>query len=82
METFKDNAGHTRTVNVDAIKRVRSALDVNPMVAVEGELLEQLASNPVLLCNVIYVVCKPKAAAQQDSDEDFGRAMAELVDSR
>ena len=78
MKTFKDNAGRTWTVsvNVDAIKRVRSALDVDLMAAVEGELLEQLSSDPVLLCDVIYVVCKPEADAQQVSDEDFGRAMA------
>ena len=78
MKTFKDNAGRswTITVNVDAIKRVRSLLDVNLMEAVEGKLLEQLVTDPVLLCDIIYVLCKPKADAQQISDEDFGRAMA------
>ena len=78
MKTFKDNAGRTWTVtvNVDAIKRVRTALDVNLMAAVEGDLLERLANDPVLLCDVIYVVCKPEADAQQITDEDFGRAMA------
>ncbi|MBT4819068.1 MAG: hypothetical protein HON70_25395 [Lentisphaerae bacterium] len=78
MKTFKDNAGRTWTVgvNVDAIKRVRTVLDVNLMEAVEGDLLEQLSSDPVLLCDVIYVVCKPEADAQSVSDEDFGRAMA------
>ena len=78
MKTFKDNAGRswTITVNVDAIKRVRSLLDVNLMEAVEGKLLEQLVSDPVLLCDIIYVLCKPEADTQQVSDEDFGRSMA------
>ena len=78
MKTFKDNAGRTWTVsvNVDAIRRVRSALGVNLMEAVEGDLLEQLSSDPVLLCDVIYVVCRPEAEARSVSDEDFGRAMA------
>jgi len=78
MKTFKDNAGRTWTVsvNVDAIKRVRSALDVNLMEAVEGDLLERLANDPVLLCDVIYIVCRPEAEARSVSDEDFGRAMA------
>ena len=78
MKTFKDNAGRTWTVGVDvaAIKRVRSLLDVDLMGAVEGKLLERLVSDPVLLCDVIYCVCKPEADSRGVSDEDFGRAMA------
>jgi len=78
MKTFKDNAGRawTVTVNVDAIKRVRSLLDVNLMDAVDGKLLERLVSDPVLLCDVIYVLCKPEADQKNVTDEDFGRSMA------
>lgn len=78
MRTFKDNADRTWTVtvNVDAIKRVRSLLDVDLMEAVEGRLLERLVGDPVLLCDVIYCVCKEDADAKGISDEDFGRAMA------
>jgi len=78
MKTFRDNAGRTWTVsiNVDAIRRVRSELGVNLMEAVEGGLLERLASDPVLLCDVLYVVCRPEAEARSVADEDFGRAMA------
>ena len=39
-------------------------------------LLDRLASDPVLLVDVLYAVCKPEADAQNVSDEDFGRAMA------
>ncbi|MGE4157611.1 MAG: hypothetical protein AB7F75_00775 [Planctomycetota bacterium] len=78
MKTFKDNAGRTWTVtvNVDAIKRVRSLLDVNLLDAVDGKLLERLVTDPVLLCDVIYCVCKPEADAKNIADEDFGRSMA------
>jgi hypothetical protein len=78
MKTFTDNAGRTWTVaiNVDTIKRVKSLLSVNLMEAVEGKLLERLVSDPVLLCDVIYAVCKGEADAKGISDEDFGRAMA------
>ena len=78
MKTFKDNAGRTWTitVNVDAIKRVRSLLNVNLMDAVDGKLLEQLATDPVLLCDVIYCLCKPEADTKNVTDEDFGRSMA------
>jgi hypothetical protein len=78
VKTFNDNAGRTWTVtvNVDAVKRVKSLLAVNLMEAVEGKLLERLVSDPVLLCDVIYAVCKPEADAKGVSDADFGRAMA------
>lgn len=78
MKTFKDNASRswTITVNVAAIKRVRSLLDVNLMEAVEGDLLEQFSTDPILLCDVVYVLCKPEADQQGVSDEQFGQAMA------
>ena len=78
MKTFVDNAGRTWTVaiNVDAIKRVRALADVNLLEVIEGKLLERLIGDPVLLCDVIYSVCKPEADAKTITDVDFGRAMA------
>ena len=78
MKTFKDNADRTWTVtvNVDAIKRVRSLLSIDLMEAVEGKLIERLIGDPVLLCDVIYCVCKEDADAKGITDEEFGRAMA------
>ena len=77
MGTFKDNADRTWAVevSVDAIKRVRSLLGVDLMGVVDGDLLERLVSDPVLLCDVIYALCRPEADAQGASDEEFGRAM-------
>jgi len=78
MKTFTDNAGRTWTVtvNVDAIRRVRSLLSVDLLSVADGKLLERLVADPVLLCDVIYAVCRPEADTKQVSDEDFGRAMA------
>ena len=78
MKTFTDNAGRTWTIaiNVDAIKRVRSLLNVDLLEIVEGTLIEKLIRDPVLLCDVVYAVCKPEADAKTVSDEEFGRAMA------
>jgi hypothetical protein len=78
MKTFTDNAGRVWTVqvNVDAIKRVRDLVQVNLLEVVEGKLLERLISDPVLLCDVIYSLCKPEADAKNISDVDFGKAMA------
>ena len=78
MKTFADNAARTWTVqvNVDAIKRVRDLAGVNLLEVIEGKLLDRLVSDPVLLCDVIYAVCKPEADAKNVVDADFGRAMA------
>ncbi len=78
MKTFTDNAGRTWTIaiNVDCIKRVKTLLSVNLLDAIEGKLIEDLVSDPVLLCDVIYAVCKPEADTTEVSDEEFGRAMA------
>jgi len=78
MKTFKDNGGQSWTIsiNVDAIKRVRSLLDVNLLDAVDGKLLEQLVTDPVLLCDVIYCIVKPECDSKNVSDEDFGKTMA------
>ena len=77
MKTFNDNAARSWTVqvNVDAIKRVRDLAQVNLLEVVEGKLLERLISDPVLLCDVIYCLCKPEADSKSVSDVDFGRAM-------
>ncbi|MBK9128179.1 MAG: hypothetical protein IPM13_10305 [Phycisphaerales bacterium] len=78
MKTFTDNAGRTWTlaINVGAVKRVRDLLGVDLLSVFESDLIERLYRDPVLLCDVIYTVCRPEADALGISDEDFGRAMA------
>jgi hypothetical protein len=85
MKTFTDNAGRTWTVtiNVNAIKRVKGLTGVNLLDVVngdadrsEGGLLGKLSSDPILLCDILYAVCKPEADPRNISDEDFGRGMA------
>lgn len=65
MRTFNDNAGRTWTIaiNVDTIRRVRSLVSVDLLEAVESKLIERLAGDPILLCDVIYVICKPSSIA-------------------
>lgn len=78
MSRFTDSAGRTWTVaiNVETVKRVRSLCGVDLLDIVDGKLIERLYSDPILLCDVVYAVCKPEADAIKVSDEDFGRAMA------
>lgn len=76
MKTFQDNAGRTWTiaVTVDAVKRVRDLLKEDLLDA--EHVLQRLLVDPILLCDVVYCVCKPQADAQHVTDEEFGRAMA------
>ena len=77
MHSFTDTSGRVWNIaiNVDAIRRVRSHLKVNLLEAIEGRLLEQLISDPVLLCDVLFVLVEPEATAKGVSDEDFGRSL-------
>jgi hypothetical protein len=79
MKPFHDNANRTWTVtiNVDAIKRVRSLLGINLLTVLDDgcKLLAELHDDPILLVDVLYCLCKPQADTQNVSDEDFGRAM-------
>ena len=86
MKTFTDNTGRTWTlsVTVGTIKRVRAlcGVDLANIITMESGktpnvgLLERLASDPVLLVDVLFAVCKPEADAKGITDEEFGRAMA------
>lgn len=80
MKTFTDNANRSWDVeiNVATIKRVRDLAPggVDLLDIVEGKLIEKLISDPVLLCDIIYIICKPQADERSVSDEQFGQAMA------
>jgi len=80
LKTFTDNAGRNWTValNVDALKRVRSlcTVDLMEIVSDGGKLLDRLMADPVLLCDVVFALCKEEAESKNVSDTDFGKAMA------
>ena len=80
MRSFKDNAGRQWSVeiNVAALKRVRGLTGTDLMQVIEGTLIEKLIRDPVLLCDVVYAICKPEADTRTPpvSDEEFGKAMA------
>lgn len=78
MKTFNDNIGRSWdvTINVSAVKRVRDLVGVDLLEVVEGTLIERLIRDPILLCDIVYAVCKPQADEREVSDEAFGQAMA------
>jgi len=87
MRTFNDNAGRSWSLalNVWTVKKVRDLLGVD-LLDLGGEsatgssdkkpgLLFRLIADPVLLVDVLYVVCKDQADGAGVTDEQFGRAM-------
>jgi len=78
VKAFNDNTGRSWdvTINVAAIKRVRDLVGVDLLEVVEGTLIDKLIRDPILLCDIVYAVCKPQADEREVSDEAFGQAMA------
>ena len=82
---FTDNAARAWKIelNVWAVKRVRDLLHVDLLDLDGGAaeepgkgLLFRLIADPVLLVDVVYVVCREQAETLGITDEKFGRAMA------
>lgn len=78
MQKYIDCLGRVWVVTIDVatIKRVRSLTGVNLLEIVEGELIERLSNDPVLLCDVLYAVLEPQAKTQNVSEEAFGQGLA------
>jgi len=93
MRSFKDNANRTWTItlNVYAVKKVRDLLNVDLLdlsdsggdeAKPDNGLLYRLIADPVLLVDVLYVICKDQADGANVTDEQFGRAMAgDVIDA-
>jgi len=80
MKSFKDMSGRTWSIaiTVGSLRRVRGLCDIDLTDAISdhGKLIDRLSSDPILLCDVIFAICKPEADKLSISDEDFGAAMA------
>ena len=80
MRTFKDNLGRTWPieVHVTSVRRVRDlvGVDLLSLGTTDGGLYAKLAEDPVLLCNVLYVLCRDEADHRGVTDEEFGKGLA------
>lgn len=85
MHTFTDNVGRvwSLSVNVATIKRVRAlcGVDLANIIDIDDSnnpsfnLLERLSTDPVLLVDVLYAVCKLEAEQKNVDDESFASAI-------
>jgi len=78
MANFRDaeNRVWQVTVTVATLRRVRELASVDLAGLLDGELLDRLSSDPVLLADVLYAVCKPEADSRSVTAESFGEALA------
>jgi hypothetical protein len=76
MTSFRDSAGRTWQISltIDALKRVKSLLHVDLTEPLQGEppLMTRLATDVMLLCDVLYAVIQPQAQQAGITDEMFG----------
>lgn len=78
MKSFEDRNGQTWNleITVGSLKRVRDLAGVNLADLGEGEVLERLGRDPVLLGDVLFALCKLQADERGVGDEQFGAALA------
>lgn len=80
VRSFTDAEGRTWRIRITTheVRQVRDTLGrwlpdaANPA----SEFCQEISSDPVLLVDVLYVVCRSQAEERRVSDEDFGRALA------
>lgn len=77
MFTFKDTEGRSwdLSLTIGDVKRVKNLVGVDLLDARQGQLLSDLASDPVATVDVLYAIVKPEADARNVSDEQFGAAL-------
>src|SRR6185436_3131861 len=79
MPSFKDLAGREWliTVNVFTLKHLKDALGVDLMRLADGEppLAVRLATEPVLVCEILYAILKPQMDAAGLTEEQFCQQM-------
>ena len=74
---WTDGEGRTwsTAINVNSVKRAQQLVNVNLLQVFDGDLLNRLADDPVLLVNTLYAVCKPQADERGVTEEQFGEIL-------
>lgn len=84
MRTFRDARGRdwSLDITVNTVRRVRGDCGVNLLDIVDGELARRLESDVVLLCDMIFSICRVQAESKGVSSEDFGESLSgDVIDS-
>ena len=86
MKTFTDAKERTWEIelNIRQMKRVRDTLGidlVNVITAnkdgtIATDTIDRVANDPILLCDILWVLCEGQAKPAGVTDDDFGSALA------
>ncbi len=86
MRQFTDTKERVWDVelNVRQMKRVRDVLGVDLVNVIQAgkdgavatDTLDRVANDPILLCDILWVLCEQQAKADGVTDEDFGSSLA------
>ena len=78
MQKFVDRAGRIWIVDIDntTLRRVKALTGVHLLEAIDGDLVTRLSTDPLLLGDVLFAICKPQADKQEITDESFGEGLA------
>ena len=86
MKAFTDAKGRSWEIelNIRQMKRVRDILGVdlvnviqtNKDGSVATDTIDRVANDPILLCDILWVLCEQQAKADGVTDEDFGSSLA------
>lgn len=77
MRKFEDRNGRTWEVSINALamKRLKAA-EVDLVDKPVMEEIARIASNPILLCDVLFIVSKPMDGGDAPSEEGFAESMS------
>jgi len=74
--TDKDGRDWLIRVDVTAIKAVRNQCEIDlGNIGEAPEYLTRLADDPVLLCDLLFILCEEQVKQRELSDADFGRLL-------
>ena len=86
MKAFTDAKGRSWEIelNIRQMKRVRDILGVdlvnviqtNKDGSIATDTIDRVANDPILLCDILWVLCEQQAKAAGVTDEDFGSSLA------
>lgn len=74
MHQFKDNQSRAWQLALNGwqLKKLKERLDFD---ARDHESILHAAGNPMLLCDILYLLCEDQAKAANVTDEDFGKSL-------
>ncbi|MEA1951482.1 MAG: hypothetical protein U9N87_08860 [Planctomycetota bacterium] len=74
---FTDSKGRDwdLTITVAALQRCKTLADIDLAAKVETDLFDDLADDPILLCNTLAAILRPQMAQRDIDDEAFAAGL-------